>query len=184
MMQEKTDDNGNPLFDQDTFLDESQIKGIFGTLSKTLKKRKKEDVSLSLPKEPIVGIDYDDEDNGEEMQDFEDSNANAEVQDVAATIHKDALQIQNHLEENAMELDQCPITAAGVELCLIAEKLELGLDVNSELSKLSEEQKESIYLFLEKDQNEPPRKKRKTMQRMKSLILQHVKKNCNCCNHW
>ena len=64
MMQLKTDENGKPVFDETTFLDEDQIKSLFGTISRNIRKADLE------PKEPkkkstknVVGIDCDDENN-------------------------------------------------------------------------------------------------------------------------
>ena len=46
MMQLKTDETGKRVFDETTFLDEDQIKTLFGTISRNLKKGE------SDPKEP------------------------------------------------------------------------------------------------------------------------------------
>ena len=69
-------------------------------------------------------------------------------------------------------------------ICHNTRRLELGLDVHLELLKFFEEQKESIHIFLKKDQAEPQGKRRKTMQRMKNMIHQYVNENCDCCNNW
>ena len=126
----------------------------------------------------------DDQDNGEAKQTLEDEVAEYELHDRAAAINQDADRIQADLENNSMESNQHPIRIRGVDLCQIAEKLDLMMSVESVLSKLTKEQSDTIYDKAEKDETEnsgePPAKKRRTKSRKHQLIFQYVKNNCNC----
>ena len=71
MMWEKIDPKtGDPMFNENTYLDSEQIKAMFGTISRQTRKRsnsgsKKPDL---LSETSLVGIDFDDVDNGRESK--------------------------------------------------------------------------------------------------------------------
>lgn len=185
IMQKKTDVAGVPVFNENSFLDENQIKSIFGTTSR---KRKR---SLTDPKKSSssavavsVGVDFDDQNNGEAKQRFEQQLADYEIRDQAAAIQKDSDQIKEDLEKSAFESDQHPIKVAGVDLCQIAERMDLMLSVDSLMEKLTPKETEAIFTKLEAFENsffiEPPAKKRRTKLRKKNLIFNYVKQNCHC----
>ena len=185
MMQKKTDVAGVPVFNENSFLDEDQIKSIFGTTSR---KRKR---SLTDPKKSSsttvavsVGVDFDDQDNGEAKQRFEQQLADYEIRDQAAAVQKDSDQIKEDLERSEFESDQHPIKVAGVDLCQIAERMDLKLSVDSLMEKQTPQQAEAIFTKLEAFEvnflDEPPAKKRRTKLRKKNLIFNYVKHNCHC----
>ena len=177
-MQLEVDATGKPMFNETLFLDEDQIKGIFSSTNRSLKR------GLPIPL-VVVGVDKDDEDNGEDKQTFEDSLATYEIRDQALTIDKDSEEIKNDLEQNEEESMQHPIKVAGEDLCMIAERMDLLISVDSVLAKHTLQQTAAIFEKIEKDalddMDEPPAKKpRLTKKRKKELIWNFVKKHCNC----
>ena len=184
LMQQKVDPTTQiPVFDETTFLDEDQIKGIFGNLSRQAKRSTPASKSAATA---VVGIDIDDMDNGEAKQEFEEALENQEAIDQNVAMDQDASRVQNHLEDDANDSDQCPIKVAGENLCNIAENIQWGFDVDRILDKLSKKQKDAIFEKLEGDEKMEAdgmegTKKRKTKRRLKNLIFAYVKKNCYCC---
>ena len=179
LMQEKLDSTGAPMFDASTFLDEDQIKSMFGTISHSRKR------SLTGARKPglvtkTVGVDFDDEDNGEDKQAFENALAHAAAEDESAAASQDADRIQNDLETDDADSDEHPIKIGEVNLCEIAEKIDWALNVDKQLSDLSKQQQEAILAIIEGDKYEPPVKRRRTMKKMKSSIFDYVKKKCYC----
>ena len=125
LMQEKVDPTTQmPVFDETTFLDEDQIKGIFGNLSRQAKRS----TPASKSGATAVGIDIDDMDNGAAKQEFEEALENQEAHDQNVAMDQDASRIQNNLEDDANDSDQCPIKVAGENLCNIAENIQWGFD--------------------------------------------------------
>ena len=161
----KTDENGEPVFNEKTYLDEDQIKSMFGNISR---KRKR-----SLADPATAGIDSN-------LTDYEIG----EIEDLEAAVLKDSDQIKKDLENSAMESENHPIKISGVDLCQIAERMDLLLNVDKLLSELTKKQNETIFTKLEEYENdhldEPPIKKKRTQKRKKDLIFQYVKKNCDC----
>ena len=179
LMQEKLDSTGAPMFDASTFLDEDQIKSMFGTISHSRKR------SLTGARKPglvtkTVGVDFDDEDNGEDKQAFENALAHAAAEDESAAASQDADRIQNDLETDDADSDEHPIKIGEVNLCEIAEKIDWALNVDKQLSDLSKQQQEAILAIIEGDKYEPPVKRRRTMKKMKSSIFDYVRKKCYC----
>ena len=87
MMQLKTYEIADSVFDETAFLGEHQIKSIFGTISGMLKR------SLSDPKKStpvttkeIVWIDCEDDGNEKEKQRFEGNLADFEIEDQEAAL--------------------------------------------------------------------------------------------------
>ena len=178
LMQDKEDDEGNPMFDENTFLDVDQIKAMFGTLSHSRKR------SLSGARKPgsasaTVGVDFDDDDNGEAKQEFENALTNAEAQDETVTANKDANLIREDMENETPNSAEHPIKVRGIDLCNIAEKLDWGLNVDKQMNELSREQQEAIMEVIDGDDYVPPTKQRRTIFKMKRAIFNHVKKNCH-----
>ena len=104
LMQEKLDSTGAPMFDASTFLDEDQIKSMFGTISHSRKR------SLTgARKLDTVGVDFDDEDNGEDKQAFENALAHAVAEDETVAADQDSDLIQNDLETDDADSDEHPI---------------------------------------------------------------------------
>ena len=184
MMQNKTDGSGVPVFDESSFLDTDQIKSIFGTTSRKRKRSLTDPKNPKNPKKARVGIDFDDEDNGEAKQEFEQQLADYEVRDQDAAIQKDSDQIKEDLEKNAVNCDQHPIKVASVDFCQIAERMNMKLSVDTILAEHTKQQTEAIFEKLEKFEidtsDEPPPKKRRTKLREKKLIFSYVKQNCDC----
>jgi hypothetical protein len=180
LMQEKLDSTGAPMFDASTFLDEDQIKSMFGTISHSRKR------SLTGARKPgsvtdTVGVDFDDEDNGEDKQAFENALAHAAAEDETAAAGQDAVRIQNDLETaDDADSDEHPIKIGEVNLCEIAEKIDWALNVDKQLSNLTKQQQEAILAIIEGDKYEPPVKRRRTMKKMKSSIFDYVRKTCYC----
>jgi hypothetical protein len=180
LMQEKLDSTGAPMFDASTFLDEDQIKSMFGTISHSRKR------SLTGARKPgsvtdTVGVDFDDEDNGEDKQAFENALAHAAAEDETAAAGQDAVRIQNDLETaDDADSDEHPIKIGEVNLCEIAEKIDWALNVDKQLSNLTKQQQEAILAIIEGDKYEPPVKRQRTMKKMKSSIFDYVRKTCYC----
>ncbi|MCP3849735.1 MAG: hypothetical protein GY694_05795 [Gammaproteobacteria bacterium] len=169
------------MFDASTFLDEDQIKSMFGTFSHSRKR------SLTGERKPgrvtdTVGVDFDDEDNGEDKQAFENALAHAAAEDETVAASQDAVRIQNDLEteDGSDSDDEHPIKIGEVNLCEIAEKIDWALNVDKTLSDLSKQQQEAILAITEGDKYEPPLKRRRTMKKMKSSIFGYVRKKCYC----
>ena len=179
LMQQKVDPiTQMPDFDETTFLDEDQIKGIFGNLSRQGKRRIPASKSGA---NAIVGIDVDDPDNGEGKQEFEEALENQEALDQDAAMDQDASRIQSHLEDNIDDSDECPITVAGENLCNIAENIQWGFNTDRIIDKLSKKQKDAIFDKVEGDDDMEAPGKRRTKRRLKDLIFSYVKRNCTCC---
>ena len=188
MMQNKTDGEGVPLFDETTYLDESQIKSIFGTTSRKLKRSLNDPdpkgSSSSKRSKEVIGIDRDDEDNGEEKQEFEQKLADYEMVDYEATLQKDSDNIREDLERTAFESDEHPIKIAGIDICQIAERITMHLNVDTLLAEFTKKQNDTIFSKLEDFEkefsDEPLPKRKRTKKRKSDLIFQHVKRNCTC----
>ena len=179
LMQQKVDPiTQMPDFDETTFLDEDQIKGIFGNLSRQGKRRIPASKSGA---NAIVGIDVDDPDNGKGKQEFEEALENQEALDQDAAMDQDASRIQSHLEDNIDDSDECPITVAGENLCNIAENIQWGFNTDRIIDKLSKKQKDAIFDKVEGDDDMEAPGKRRTKRRLKDLIFSYVKRNCTCC---
>ena len=184
MMQEKVYAiTKEPIFDENTFLDEDQIKSMFGSISRPRKR------SVSGSRKPAttsatqsVGIDYDDDDNGEEKQAFEEASADVEAVGINVAHDQDADEIERVLANDNTESDQHPIMVAGEELCTIAERIDFGLSVAPVLAKLSKEKKDAIWEKIDQEDSamEPQRKKRRTTKQLEKSIFQYIKKHCNC----
>ena len=164
LMQEKLDSTGAPMFDASTFLDEDQIKSMFGTISHSRKR------SLTGARKPglvtkTVGVDFDDEDNGEDKQAFENALAHAAAEDESAAASQDADRIQNDLETDDADSDEHPIKIGEVNLCEIAEKIDWALNVDKQLSDLSKQQQEAILAIIDGDKYEPPAKRQRTIKK-------------------
>ena len=169
LMQEKLDSTGAPMFDASTFLDEDQIKSMFGTISHSRKR------SLTgARKLDTVGVDFDDEDNGEDKQAFENALAHAVAEDETMAAGQDADLIQNDLETDDADSDEHPIKIGEVNLCDIAEKIDWALNVDKQLANLTKQQQEAILAVSEGDKYEPPVKRRRTVKKMKSSIFNYV----------
>ena len=61
----------------------------------------------------------------------------------------------------------------------IAELMDLGINVNSRLTKLSKQKKEAIIHKIEEDL-QPPNKKRRSTKQFRESIFNFVKKKCYC----
>ena len=70
-----------------------------------------------------VGIDFDDNDNGQDKQVFEEDLADMEARDEAAAADQDAEGIQTDLETEAGESNKHPITVDGMNICELQRKL-------------------------------------------------------------
>ena len=113
MMQLKTDESGMPIFDENTYLEEDQIKSIFGTESRKRKRSESDPKKSSVSSnESNIGVDLDDEDNGEEKQIFENILSDYEIEDQEAAMQKDANQIKDDLEKSAIDSEDHPIRIA------------------------------------------------------------------------
>ena len=164
LMQEKVCPKGKPMFNENTFLDEDQIKSIFGTTSRQ-RKRKVTGAIKSGAEDVTVGVDFDDTDNGEQKQAFEEALADKEVRDGAAAAGQDAERVQTDIETEVNDLEEHPIMVDGENLCQIAKKLRWGLNVDKYLSKVTKPKQEIVMAKIKGDEYEPPG---------------YVKKNCYC----
>jgi hypothetical protein len=184
MMQEKLDPTtGEPMFNEDNYLDEEQVKSMFGTISRPRKRShsgSKKPPRISKTKS--VGIDFDDDDNGLEKQLFEESLTNVQAVDEMLAEDRDSEQIENDLATDKSESDECPITVDGEDLCAIAGRTDFGLNVGPILAKLTKKKKDAIWKkILPADGDaESQTMKRRTMKQMEKRIFNYVKENCYC----
>ena len=145
-MMDATDPNtGIPLFDENTFLDEEQIKSYFATLSRPRKRSvstsKKRRTSLSgsaasaaFAAENVAGLDYDDDENEAEKQELEEALNDLGAQGRDAMVEEIAADIENALNKD--DSDECPIIVHGINLCEMAEQIQWAIgDPLSELSR-------------------------------------------------
>ena len=179
LMQEKVGPNGKPMFNENTFLDEDQIKSIFGSISRQ-RKRKVTGARKSGAEDVTVGVDFDDTDNGEQKQAFEEDLADIEARDRAAAAGQDAERVQTDLETEVNDSEEHPITVDGENLCEIAEKMQWGLNLDKYLSKVTKPKQEIVMAKIKGDEYEPPGKRRRTNKQMREAILGYVKKKCYC----
>ena len=124
--------------------------------------------------------DFDDNDNGQDKQVFEEDLADMEARDEAAAADQDAEGIQTDLETEAGESNEHPITVDGMNICEIAEKIDWGLNVDKQLSKLSRVKKDVILAKIEGEGYKPEANKRRTNKKMREAIFGYVKKECYC----
>ena len=171
--------NGKPMFNENTFLDEDQIKSIFGSISRQ-RKRKVTGARKSGAEDVTVGVDFDDTDNGEQKQAFEEDLADIEARDRAAAAGQDAERVQTDLETEVNDSEEHPITVDGENLREIAEKMRWGLNVDKYLSKVTKPKQEIVMAKIKGDEYEPPGKRRRTNKQMREAILGYVKKKCYC----
>ena len=180
MMQDAVDPTtGEPLFNENTYLDKDQIKGQFATLSRKKKEStsakgqaKRSRTSLSTSK--TAGVDYVDEDNGIEQQEIEETMDRIEIAEEAAAMENDANQIHNLFE--SPESDKHPIKVLGEDICAIGEKIMLS--VGNPLSGYSKAQ---IQSFLEKIAPTESKKKH-TKRQLDRIFADFVRENCWCCS--
>ena len=198
-MQEDLDsDTGLPLFDADTYLEETQIQGYFTTFSAKLKKtggsKAKKSSAIAGPSAPrqavpqavpeavpeaIAGVDFENHDNGSNQQDLDEGIREMRAEEDSAAIDQDANQIETDLARTD-DTDHCPMMVAGIELCDVAHML--IMDVGKPLKKLSEEKRSAIV-----DKVEPNEDKRKILMRNDRMLTRAVvsfcKTNCpeSCC---
>ena len=115
---------------------------------------------------------------------IEDQMLAYEWQEQAAAVETDSKSIQNDLESIKLNSNQHPIKVSSIDLCQIAERLDLLLNVDTLLSKLTEKENEAIFKKLEQFEMEfldgPEDKRKRTMKRKKELFLKYVKNNCTC----
>ena len=171
-----------PLFNADTYLDEQQIIGLYSTCGKPkavkVSKTKKQAASTSTSSDPIAGIDFADQNNGEDQQVHEEAVRDMRGMEEAAAVRQDAIQIENALND-LIDSDDCPIRINGVNLCELAEE---SLFFMGGLKRFSDDQRRAVAQKVEPDDRKR-RKYLKNDQLLTKAILFYVKKECpqKCC---
>ena len=171
-----------PLFNADTYLDEQQIIGIYATCKKPkpvkVSGTKKKAASTLTAADPIAGVDFDDQNNGEDQQVHEAAVQDMQAMEETAAVRRDAIQIENALND-LIDSDDCPIRINGVNLCELAEE---SLFFSGALKKFSDDQRRAVAQKVEPDERKR-RKYLKNDQLLTKAILFYVKKECpqKCC---
>ena len=171
-----------PLFNADTYLDEQQIIGIYGTCGKPkpvkVSKTKRQAASTSTSSDPIAGVDFDDQNNGEDQQVHENAVRDIRGMEEAAAMRQDAIQIENALND-LIDSDDCPIRINGVNLCELASE---SLFFMGAVKNFSNDQRRAVAQKVEPDERKR-RKYLKNDQLLTRAILFYVKKECpqKCC---
>ena len=127
------------MFNEDNYLDEEQIKSMFGTISRPRKR------SHSGSKKPPRISKTKSDDNGLEKQLFGESLTNVQAVDEMLAEDRDSEQIENDLATDKSESDECPITVDGEDLCAIAGRTDFALNVGPILAKLTKKKKDAIW---------------------------------------
>ena len=177
------DESGEPLFDENTYMDQEQIKAYFASLSRDNRKikrstpaSKRRNVSSATGFQAVPGLDYEDDDNTEDLQNLDEEMADNDALEGAAAIHEDAIRIQNVLQDIEKDSDVCPITIMSVDLCALSE--EISWAIGDPLSKLTPEQKEAIVAKIEPDES----KRTKNKRQLRIAICNYIKQKCNCAS--
>ena len=169
-----------PRFDADSFLDEAQIRGVFGSLNRPRKNTatkikstaKRQAASTCTVPGGIAGLDFNDGSNGDDQQMQEQAVRDLQRAEQIAAMDQDTAQIENAMDDFG---NSDPIMVAGENLCSMSELFVLC--IGKPLKKLSSEKKQTIVETVE-----PETKRRciimKNDRLLVKTIVQFVRQEC------
>lgn len=160
---------GEPMFDKDSYLDEDQIKSLFSAFSRG-KKRLLEEEQENL-------------DNSEEKQEEEEAFGDRQLLENAVLANEALNEVEEDLKNDEANSDSHPITHEGLDYCAIARSI---LKKLSPLDRLTKVELRSIVTKIDAEEILTQdlagvRKRKKTLTRLGSSLVDYIRQQCWCC---